>query len=57
LGPEENVEHSRIISSLIRDELGIPMENIVIHFEQLKTHEIGYKGTTVAVIKEEEAKK
>jgi hypothetical protein len=41
--------------------LGIPLENIVIqhlqYFEELKQHEIGYKGTTVAVINEEEARK
>ncbi|XP_067670942.1 macrophage migration inhibitory factor-like [Haliotis asinina] len=46
MGPEDNVEMSKQISEFLKEKLGIDSTRNYIRFTDLRSHEVGYKGTT-----------
>jgi hypothetical protein len=50
LEPDQNVAHTKAICAFFNQELGLPPARVLIHFENLETHEVGYQGTTVKAL-------
>jgi len=46
LGVKENMKHSKSIFEAVNKGLGISPEKLYIHFQDAKSQDVGYNGTT-----------
>lgn len=50
LGEKENVSHSAAIMGYLYESLGISQERMYLNFNDAKSSEVGYKGSTFAAL-------